>query len=156
MDKIHKLQIFADYFQLWLEDRQTSSTQREFLYTDQHISDRVWVDYGIVVMFTARNMTVPVELAILEAEPPIDLDKWDHVTETSLDIPSGQVEICGCGGFDSLMLPLQTGTYRVRMYHRGLASLSEDGLDGDDHYQIDLWFDSTIKTKVLKRWTETQ
>ena len=31
--------------------------------------------------------------------------------------------------------------YRARIYYGGLNSLSEDGLEGDDHYRVVLWPD---------------
>lgn len=156
MDHYHKLQIFADYFQIWLEDQQATSTQREFLFTDQHLSDRVWVDDGLIIMFTARNMDVPVELQILQMEPYPDLDIWDHVVDTSIEIHSGQLDVFGCGGFPGISLTLQRGSYQVRLCHGQLASLSQNGLEGEDHYKIFLWPAPMIATKVLKRWSQAQ
>jgi hypothetical protein len=154
MDTCHKLQLFADYFQIWLEDPQAFSAQREFLFTDRHLSDRVWVNDGLIIMFTARNMMVPIELQTLRTEPSRDLTIWDHVVETSINIPSGQLEVFGCGGYSTTNLSVQPGTYRVRLCQGQLASLSGDGLEGQDHYQILLWPGSSIETTVLKRWVQ--
>jgi hypothetical protein len=155
MDTCYKVQIFADYFQIWLEDQHAASAQREFLFTDQHLSDRVWVDNGLIIMFTARNMLVPVEIQTLQAEPSGHLDSWDHVMETSIEIPSGHLEIFGCGGYPGINLSLQPGNYRVRLCQAQLASLTQNGLEGEDYYQILLW-PSSIETTVLKRWVPAQ
>jgi hypothetical protein len=46
------------------------------------------------------------------------------------------------------MLP---GVYRARVFYGKLASLSDDGLEGDDHYRIILWPGSPSTPVVLKQ-----
>ena len=43
------------------------------------------------------------------------------------------------------------GRYRVRASFGGLATLSADGLDGDDHYHLQLWPATTGTVDVLKQ-----
>ncbi len=153
----HQLEIFADYFQIWLEDKETLRGRKfEPKFIDQHLSDRVWVCPQMIVMFTARNATVPVVLEIGNTTPDDqDLTNWDHVVEASIEVVSSALTIAGLNDTIELIHHgyLNT-TYRVRMYHANLDKLSEDGLDGDDHYQIVIWPDAYKDVVVLKRWVE--
>ena len=52
-------------------------------------------------------------------------------------------------------IPLARGNYAVRIYSHGLNSLSEDGLEGGDHYHVVLWpTDEDQPAQVLKRYPE--
>lgn len=51
---------------------------------------------GVIGVGTVRNMDVPVELEVLYSQPDDNLEEWDHVTEASLDVPSGRIIIAGC------------------------------------------------------------
>jgi len=49
--------------------------------------------------------------------------------------------VAGCTAYtpDAAQVPLAPGLYRARGSFGGLATLSKDGLDGDDHTHFDLW-----------------
>lgn len=49
-------------------------------------------------------------------------------------------------------LPVSPGSYRVRVYYGGLNTLSADGLDGEDYYQVVLWPEKYRSPAVLKKW----
>ena len=147
-------EIFADYFQIVLEDAGLKAVERDFRFSQQSLADRVWTDVGMVILFTARNMTVPVDFDVLEQPPTDSLTEWDHVAEASIEITSGQVELYGVGAYQGNLIPIASGVYRVRMYHGSLGSLSGDGLEGEDHYRIVLWRDTPIQPRVLKLWVE--
>jgi hypothetical protein len=153
----YQLEMFADYFQIWLEDRETFKYQ-EFQpkFTDQHLSDRVWVYPQMIIMFTVRNFTVPVTLEIVDAKPgDVDLMDWDHIVEASIEVISSSFTISGLNDVAELTYHgYPNTTYRVRMCHANLDSLSEDGLDGDDHYKIVVWPEAYKDVVVLKRWVE--
>ncbi|HLQ25536.1 MAG TPA: hypothetical protein VK138_06580 [Acidiferrobacterales bacterium] len=100
-------------------------------------------------------MDVPVEMEILDAAPPDDLNEWDHVAEASLELPSGKLQVheCTTGPVDDL--DVEPGTYRVRAYFGRLGELSADGLDGNDHYRIVLWRAPFEAIRVLKQYEAT-
>lgn len=148
--------MFADYFQIWIVCEQARDMEQSFLFSDQHLADRVWTDPGMIIMFTERNMMVPVVIEVYDSKPGNDFAEWDHVTEASLDVPSGTVDVEGCGAHNPMQFRVESGLYRVRMYQAGLGTLSEDGLEGDDHYKIALWPDPLIAPTVLKRWEPKQ
>ena len=100
-------------------------------------------------------MTVPVVVEVHDSEPSHDLAEWDHVTECSIDVPSGRLAILGCTDYlpDAARIQIPAGCYRVRVLHGGLGTLSEDGLEGDDHYKVVLWRGSPQDVTVVKQTT---
>jgi hypothetical protein len=46
------------------------------------------------------------------------------------------------------------GIYGVRALYKGLHTLSDDGLDGDDSYLVTLWPDANRDLRVLKQYNE--
>jgi hypothetical protein len=98
-------------------------------------------------------MNVPVTVEVLDAEPHSDLDCWDHVTECSLEAPSGRIVIAGCTDYfpDAARIQVEPGAYRARISYGSLDTLSEDGLDGDDRYRVQLWQAPPIDPRVIKQ-----
>ncbi len=155
-----ELEIFADYFQFTLEDEQTAGQRAG---TVIELPDDWWkqlstqmlaVDAGVIWVSTVRNMSVPVSVTLL-GNPPVDeLAAWDHVAEASIAILSGKLVIAGVTGYlpDEPRLPVEPGTYRVRVYFGGLERISEDGLDGEDHYAVVLWPAEYGEPATLKKW----
>ncbi len=124
-------------------------------YSDDDTRRRIKTGPNVVVIQPARNMDVPVEMEILDAAPPDDLNEWDHVAEASLELPSGKLQVheCTTGPVDDL--DVEPGTYRVRAYFGRLGELSADGLDGNDHYRIVLWRAPFEAIRVLKQYEAT-
>jgi hypothetical protein len=98
-------------------------------------------------------MEVPVVVEVLESAPLETLDSWDHVVECSIDIPSGRMVVAGCTDYfpKARRIEVVPGTYRARVFYGQLNSLSEDGLEGDDHYRVALWPHPAEPPVVLKR-----
>ena len=61
--------------------------------------------------------------------------------------------VAGCTDYfpDAERLQVEPGTYCVRVYYGALDSLTEDGLDGDDHYRVVLWQGDSVPVRVLKQ-----
>ncbi|GJE62118.1 hypothetical protein [Methylobacterium trifolii] len=150
---IKRYSIFADYHQFYLWDH-GASPDAPTGYTEEDTVRRIKTGPFVVVVQPERNMDVPVDFEITDAPPDLDLDAWDHVAEASLDLPSGRLEIHECTGGSVDVLAVSAGTYRVRTYHGGLGTLSEDGLDGDDHYRIVLWPAPVADLAVLKQYVD--
>lgn len=143
--------IFADYHQFYLWDRDTSPGAPTD-YTDADIERRIKTAPNVVVVQPERNMDVPVTLEVFAMEPETDFDEWDHVAEASLELPSGHLEIRECTGGSIGRIDLSPGTYRVRAYFGALSELSEDGLEGKDHYRLVLWPEVFSPVEVLKQF----
>ncbi len=50
----------------------------------------------------------------------------------------------------ALRIAVPAGDYAARVSHGGLDTLSEDGLDGDDRYRIQLWPGPVRPVTVVK------
>ncbi|APO96128.1 hypothetical protein [Xanthomonas vesicatoria] len=148
----HNLKLFADYFQFYLQDEAASGDLSD-AWSPAAVQRMFAVSTGVVGIGTVRNMDVPVKLEFLDSEPFTDFTNFDHVVEGSLFVKSGPLVVAGCTDYlpDAARFDLEPGTYTVRLSSSGLRSLSEDGLDGQDHYRVQLWQASPIEPTVLKQ-----
>lgn len=145
--------LFTDYRQFWLHDADADLDQTERLWTEQTTKDMLAVGSGIVCVGTVRNWYAPVTIDISDTEPMEPPDAWDHITECSLDVPSGRLVI-----YDRIAdweTPRETvavppGTYRVRV-HCGALERQHTPLEGDDYYMVALWPGSSIPPRVIKQ-----
>jgi len=48
---------------------------------------------GVVGIGTVRNAKVPVVIELLDAEPTLDLEDWEHVVEGGLEVATGRLVI---------------------------------------------------------------
>jgi len=146
--------LFADYFQFYLQDEEADGNLGD-AWTEQAVSDLLALAPGTIGIGTVRNMDVPVDVEILGGPPREDLAQWDHVMECGIDVPSGRLVIAGCADYfpDAARLHIAPGTYRARIHYGDLDSLSDDGLDGDDHYKVVLWVSDDMSRRVIKRRT---
>jgi hypothetical protein len=108
---------------------------------------------GTVGVGTVRNMDVPVVVDVTDEAPNDDVADWDQVNECSLDVSSGLIVIAGCTDYfpEAARIAVPAGSYRARVYYRGLDSLSDDGLEGDDHYRVVLWPAAPGPVNVIKQ-----
>ena len=150
----YKFEIFADYFQIYLEDCQNDAWEdwEDIDWTKEAVETLIVVGKKTIAMGTARNMTVPVTIEICDEASSDDFDKWDMVNECSLEFPSGCMRIHGCTDTVDAhpYMSVAPGWYRVRIFYGDLESLSEDGLEGDDHYKIALWQAAYAPPQILK------
>lgn len=144
--------LFADYFQFYLQDEPVDGNLSD-AWTEEAVARLLAVGPGVVGIGTVRNMDVPVSVEVLDGEESVDLAPWDHVVECSLVVQSGSIVIAGCTDYfpDASRIQVQPGTYRVRACYADLDSLSEDGLDGRDRYELKLWLAPPIEPRVLKQ-----
>jgi hypothetical protein len=135
-------ELFADYFQVYLQDELVDGNLSE-AWTEYASKILLALAPGTIGIGTARNMTVPITLKIFDSEPDIleDSDEISHINECDLEVKSNKLVLAGCTDYfpDALRINVQAGLYRVRIYYCRLDKLSEDGLDGEDNYEIHLW-----------------
>jgi len=144
--------IFADYFQFYVQDEPANGDLSD-AWSDEAVTRLLAVRPGVVGVGTVRNVDVPVSIELLSAEPMAFFAQWDHVVECSLLVQSGRIVVAGCTDYlpDAARIEAMPGTYRVRVCYAGLDSLSPDGLDGNDHYRLELWQAPAIEPTVLKQ-----
>lgn len=144
--------LFADYFQFYLQDESADGNLGES-WTDEAVARMLATAPGAIGVGTVRNVEVPVALELLDAQPTDDHGAWDHVTECSLQVPTGRIVIAGCS--DDVdrahRIEVEAGTYRVRVSYGALTSVSSDGLAGDDHYRVQLWKAPSIEARTVKQ-----
>lgn len=139
MGELRRYDIFADYFQFYLWDGRYHPDDLG-VFTDEECARHVKIAPHAIVIMPIRNMTVPVALDLRDTAPAEpDLTEWDHVVDVSLALPSGELELEGWQEEPIDRIAVAPGSYRVRLCLGGLDTLSEDGLDGDDHYRLTLW-----------------
>ncbi|CAN7249698.1 hypothetical protein [Neorhizobium sp. LjRoot104] len=157
MSKIlYRGNLFADYFQIYLRDEAYPDLPDD--YTDETIARRLMAGPHAVILHTARNMTVPIHVEWHDQRPILDLDSYQHVVEARFDCPSGQLVLGGLMDYDRTAprLPVKAGPLGVRVSFSGLDTLSEDGLEGDDRYRVQLWPGAEpVGVQVLKEWLPT-
>lgn len=148
-----EFQLFADYFQFYLENDSGAETDRSSLWTPEAVKNLLAVSPGVIGIGTVRNMTVPVTVEILDGEPMEDTGAWDQVSECSLEVPSGRIVVYGCTDYlpDAARINVTPGIYKARIYYGKLAALSEDGLQGEDHYTVVVWQGSQIPARIIKQ-----
>ena len=148
--------VFADYFQIYLEDENAESDFSD-AWTVEAIERLLALNPktpDAIAIGTARNMSVPLIVRVLSCEPDVlDLTAWDQVNECSLDLSSGTLVICGCTEYrqDANRISVNPDVYRVRLHYGKLESLRGNGLQGDDHYLAVLWPSPRRKSEVLKQ-----
>ena len=144
--------LFADYFQFYLQDEGANGDLSE-AWTPEAVDRLLAVMPGVIGVGTVRNMDVPVSLELHDAAPADDTSAWDQVNECSLDVPSGRIVILGCTDYlpDAARFEVSPGSYRARIYYGSLADVSADALTGNDKYRIVLWKDSPCPVRILKQ-----
>ena len=144
---VHRFELFADYFQFYLQDDDIEAGDFSDSWTPEAIASGVALATRGIAVGTARNTTVPVEVVVRD-DPPLEsgehLEAWDRVTEASLDVPSGRIVVAGCTDYfpDAARIDVPRGTYAARVYFAGLDSVSHNRLEGDDYYRVVLWPDA--------------
>lgn len=145
--------LLADYFQIYLRDEAHPDLPDD--YSDEAIARRLMAGPHAVILHTARNMTVPIRVEWHDQHPTLDLDAYQHVVEACFDCPSGQLVLAGLTDYDPAAprLSVKAGPLGVRASVSGLDTLSEDGLEGDDRYVVQLWPGTEPEgVRVLKAW----
>ena len=148
--------IFADYFQIYLRDEAHSELPDD--YTEESIARRLMVGPHGIIVHTARNMSVPVCVEWHDNRPNPDLDAFQHVAEARFGCSTGQIILAGLTDDErtSPRLAVKAGTLGVRVNFSGLDTLSENGLEGNDRYLVQLWPDAKPESlHVLKAWQAT-
>jgi hypothetical protein len=136
-----RFEIFADYFQFYLQDDDMRFGEQPQEWSEAAIERMLVTGPHLIGVGTARNMTVPVTVRICGARPDIGDAGFERVNECMIQIDTGRLVIAGCTDYfpNAVRIALEPGTYGALIGYKGLGTLSEDGLDGDDSYHIFLW-----------------
>lgn len=138
-----KLELFADYFQFYIQDEKVDGDLSDS-WTTEAVELLLATTDGTIGVGTVRNMDVPVTIITFDVAPPFLTDNENaigQINECDIEVSSGKIAIAGCTDYfpDAKRIELKNGIYRARIYYGNLDKLSEDGLDGEDFYEIHLW-----------------
>ncbi|MFS4416609.1 hypothetical protein [Maribacter sp. 2307ULW6-5] len=140
--RAYSLEIFADYFQFYLFDEKSNPNFEEE-WSPFAVNNLMAVTKEGIGIETVRNMVVPVHLILHDAEPRLreDVRSVFQINEAEISIRSGKLVVMGCSDYlpEAKRIELPNGRYKIRVYYHGLDTVSEDGLDGDDSYGIEIW-----------------
>lgn len=153
MSSIKKLhfELFADYYQFYFQDESVEGDLSDS-WTEETTNRLLATALGTVGVGTARNMRVPVDIELFDAEPRESFDPWDQVNECSIEVKSGAIDVAGCTDYfpDAARIQIAPGIYRVRIFYGKLDQISDDGLEGEDSYRVVLWPGTLTDPIVLK------
>jgi hypothetical protein len=154
MARTFEYKLFADYHQFYLQDESVEGNLGDS-WTPEAVARDLAVAPGTIGIGTVRNATVPVVVEITDSKPDDDLNRWDQVTECSIEVTSGRLVVAGCTDYfpDAARIDVPPGSYRARIYSGNLNSVSDDGLDCDDHYRVALWSAPHGPILVLKTYS---
>ena len=147
-------ELFADYFQFYIQDEVVSGDLSN-AWTDEAVERLLAINQGTIGIGTVRNMDVQTSLKVFDSEPELIniSDSIHHINECDLEMISDNLVIAGCTDYfpEAKRIKIGKGLYRARVYYRDLDKLSEDGLEGEDSYEIHLWpTDQRTGIKILK------
>lgn len=153
---IHQFSLFADYFQLYLMD-ETADDDTAEIWTDEALEAKLAVSKNTLAIGTFRNVDVSLEIEVLEREPEITLEEWDHASLGHLHIVSGKCAVFGCTDYlpDAKRIDIPKGHYAALSLAKGLDSITAHWEDADDAYKVILWPSESKALKVLKRYENT-
>ncbi|WP_337268763.1 hypothetical protein [Oryzifoliimicrobium ureilyticus] len=150
---LYQGELFADYFQIYLRD--SGHPQLPEDYSDEVLARRLMAGPYSIILHTARNMKVPLRVEWHNHKPALNFAAFQHVAEASFACPSGELVLAGMTDAEEAAphLAVRAGGIGVRANFSGLDTLSEDGLEGSDHYLLQLWPQADMtEIEVLKAY----
>ena len=153
---IHRLIVFADYYQFYLQDLQAYLDWLGSHGTDPDLppagwtseavdTHRIGVEPNSLSVGTARKDWVEVTLRFHPGEPPAWATEAEHVVEADLDVPNGDLAVYGPTDDPDHGHHISTarGRYRTRISYIPSEPATTGASDarGGEHclYQADLW-----------------
>ena len=151
-----QFELFADYHQFYLQDDDQSKGELSDAWSKEATDRLLAVGPHVIGVGTVRNMDVPVFVTIHDKRPSIHESEWDHITVASLRIDTGRIVIAGCTDYfpDAARVEVDPGVYEAVICYKNLEMLSEDGLDGEDSYHVNLFPGNEVGPAVIKNRME--
>lgn len=153
MPSVHRFNIFADYFQFIVQDEK-SGDDFGSIWTEEAIHSMVAVGETAICPGTLRNVDVPVEVHVLEAEPAVVLERYDHIVEGAFRSPTGRLVAMGCtGNFpDAPRFEIAPGSYRFLYLISGVQTITAEWEPAEDLYCLYIWPGEARDPHLLKHW----
>lgn len=151
----YKLDFYTSYNQFYItSDGGAALTSDSANWTDSAYFDRLFLVTNMLVVRTESYGHIKGELYVLDnSNEKISYNKYDHVVEGGIVIKSGTLQILDCPNSAlQFTVKVTPGAYRARIYFLDMAGFDSDEKEGKDHYKIEIWPDTNMERKVLKRY----
>jgi hypothetical protein len=102
------------------------------------------------------NFSAPLVFEMLDGEPVLDLEEWEHVVAFALQLPTGRLLLEGSGGSGQVEIEVPPGAYRARWSGSGFPPVGDyvPGESSPDSYRLQLWpAHADEPPRELKRWS---
>jgi hypothetical protein len=156
----HDLELRIDYHAFFIydeahqDDPASDTAERANEDADSSAMQVGQADKLIAVMTPVQfNYTAPLRVEVWAAEPPADIENWDHVVDIDLDAPTGHLMFRESGPADDpVPCKVESGTYRARVAERGWDITDMQG-GGLDDYRVQLWpRTGDAEPRLIKAW----
>lgn len=119
-------------------------------------NDRLLQSKNLLAVRTESYGLIKGEINVLESEnKKASFYKYDHIVEAGIKVESGSLQILECpSSAINLDIKVKPGIYRVRVYFSNMVGYDSDEDKEDDYYKIEVWPDSNMERKVLKRYSK--
>jgi hypothetical protein len=153
---VYQFDIFADYFQLYLMD-ETAEDDTSEIWTDLALEIKLAIAKNTIAVGTFRNVDVKFEVEIVDSEPKINLNEWDHASLGFVCFPSGKCAVLGCTEYltDAKYIEFPKGSYALLSLAKGLDSIKDEWEPADDFYKVILWPSNSQVFRSVKRYDIT-
>jgi hypothetical protein len=150
---VYQFVLFADYFQLYMMD-ETAEDDTSEIWTDSALDAKLAVSENTLAIGTFRNVNVVFEVEVLEQEPAIDLEGWDHASLGYVSFPTGKCVVFGCTDYlpEAKRIKVPKGQFAALSLAKGLDSIETEWDEADDFYKVILWPSKNKAMKVLTRY----
>ncbi len=151
---IYSVNFQTSYGQFYLFDKGIEGkTDSPTFWSNIALDSGIALAKGVIGIGIASYGLVRLGIEIFKNEPPIlNLKNWDRVTEGSIHIKTGYLEILDCPNSEvQLEIPLEKGDYRIRLYGGNFNTVEGDY--GDDFYRIEIWAAPYSKRKSFLKYT---
>lgn len=153
MRVVYRFNVFADYFQFVIQD-ENSDDDFASIWSEEALAAQTAFGRSAMCPGTLRNVEVPVQIIMTDADPQIELETVDHAVGGSLEISSGRVVVMGCTQYfpEAPRFDVQPGVYRALALMTGIRSIKTEWDPADDNYIVYLWPGPARPPKLLKHW----
>jgi hypothetical protein len=151
----YQLDFYTEYNQFYICDKASErATGSDNFWTIAAYEDRMAQEKGVLGVGTQSYGHIKCELDILNtANNLLDTNQYDHIVEAGVKITSGILQVLSCPTSEvELEVKIKPGTYRIRVYSSKLSTADIDEDEGNDRYKIEIWPDTNMERKVLKRY----
>jgi hypothetical protein len=156
--EIYKNQFYTklqtDNFKIYMEDfrHEFHSDDKPWTLTEQLA--RLCASRNSLIIETPLRGETPFYVKILKDPPKLDLEFWDQVNESSIEITSGLV-ISGDLTEENKMIRinLNKGKYGVVICYAAPSSNGSENSDVFNFYRVYIWpINDPLQTRLLKNW----